>query len=256
VILCFSVLHHLPEKERFQILDAISNRCRAAYIEMDGPYHGKKALEMFFWRVEQIAETNDRYGHGRLKRKTFYCSNHDGDRTFKNLKTRDFVFDRGLFLCTRSDGRKTVIKRDRTGSRPSHTWLKTGVGHERSIYEKHPSPLFPRLLDAGDGEYRWIELEFIERQGVLRREAVDELCDFLEREKLFVVDFRLDDSFIPSDGSLRMIDLESIFPWEGSWTATVARCAQDPKRLPSHLPSYDSYEKQRRALKRTFYGIK
>lgn len=254
VILCFSVIHHLPEKERFQVLDAIAGRCKSAYIEMDGPHQGRKALELFFWRVEQVAETNDRYGNGRLKRKTFFCTNQEGGRVFRNMKTQDFVFDRGLFLCSRPSAPPTVLKRDRAPpGKYSHTWLKTSVVHERDIYRRHASPFFPVLLASGEDDFRWIELEFVERRGVLRREAVDELYDFLEQSKLFLVDFRRD-SFIPCDGRLRMIDLESLFPLEGTVAQTIPHYAQDLKRLPPHLDRYDSYQKQRTFLKHAFYG--
>ncbi len=256
VILCFSVLHHLPEKERFQVLDAIAGRCKSAYIEMDGADHGRKALELFFWRVEPVAETNDRYGNGRRRRKTFFCSNQDGGRVLRNMKTQDFVFDRGIFLCSRPSAPPTVLKRDRIApGKYSHTWLKTSVAHERDIYQRYSSPFFPTLLASGEDEFRWIELEFVERRGVLRREAVDELYDFLEQSKLFLVDWRKD-SFIPCDGRLRMIDLESLFPLEGTVAQTIARNAQDLKRVPRHLDAYDSYEKQKLSLQRTFYGTR
>jgi len=256
VILCFSVLHHMQEKERFQVLEAIASRCQAAYIEMDGTYHGRKAMELFFWRVEQVAETNDRYANGHLRRKTFFCSNRDGDRSFRNMKTQDFVFDRGLFLCSRAGAPTTVLKRDRAArGKHSHTWLKTGVAHERAIYQRHASPFFPALLASGEDDFSWIELELVERRGVLRREAVDELYDFLEQSKLFLADYRVD-SFIPCDGRLRMIDLESLFPVEGSVAQTIARNLQDPKRTPPNFAAYDSWDKQRAALRRALYGTR
>lgn len=250
VILCLSVLHHLPEKERFRTIEAIANRCRGAYIEMDGSDYGRRALQLFFWRVEPVTETSDRYGTGRRRRKTWFCTNRDGDRTLRNLKDRNFVFDRGIFLCSRDSGSPTVLKRERTAPGCySHTWLKTSLVHERKIYEEHRSEFFPALLAAGEEDFRWIELEYLESRGVLGSPAVDALFGFLEESRLFVIDFRID-SFISCDGRLRMIDLESVFTIEGSIQETILRNAQDPKRIPPHLTGYDTYEKQKAALKR------
>ena len=131
------------------MIEAIANHCKAAYIEMDGHHHGRKALELFFWRVEPVAESNDRYGSGRKERKTFFCSNRDGDRTYRNLKKRDFVYDRSVFLCSRPGATPTVVKREHTApGKYSHTWLKTSLAHERQVYEQHRSPFFPKLIDA------------------------------------------------------------------------------------------------------------
>jgi hypothetical protein len=252
VVFCFSVLHHLqPEKDRFRAIEAIANRCRGAYVEMDGVDYGRKALELFFWRVEEVAQTDDRYGDGRRKRKTFFCTNRLGDRTYQNLKTRDFVFDRNVFLCTRDGGARTVVKRERAGARHSHTWLRTSLSHERDIYRRHASDFLPRLLDEGDGEFRWIEIEYLEPGGRVSAAEVDALVAWLEGEQLFMIDYR-EDSFIPSGGRLRMIDLESVFPVEGGVPATIERHSIDARRNPPHVPGHDSWEKQRKALRRAF----
>ena len=250
VLFCFSVLHHMKEPERFKILEAISNHSTAAYIELDGANYGRNALEIFFHRVEEVVETNDRYGSSRRKRKTWYCTNKDGDRTYRNLKERDFVFDRALFLVAHGAGPRTVVKRERLAEKDLHTWLKTGLRHERAMYEQHPSPFLPKLISAGeDATYRWIELEYIEKRGPVPPEAVDEIFDFLEKEKLFVIDFRID-SFIPDNGRLRMVDLEAVFPLEGTTQETVARHLKKDGWRPKHIDNYDDYAKQRAALKK------
>jgi 2-polyprenyl-3-methyl-5-hydroxy-6-metoxy-1,4-benzoquinol methylase len=249
VVFCFSVLHHMKEPERMKIIEAISNHCTAAYMELDGPNYGRNALEIFFAKVEEVVETNDRYGSSTRKRKTWYCTNRVGAKTWKNLKERDFVHDRALFVVTPDAGPKTVIKRERIGDAELHTWLKTGLSHERKMYEEHPSPLFPKLISAGeDLDHRFIELEYVEKRGATPPEAVDELYDFLEKEKLFVVDFRVD-SFIPDNGRLRMCDLEAVFPLEGTTQETIARHLKSDWR-PKHLDAYDDFKKQRQALKK------
>jgi 2-polyprenyl-3-methyl-5-hydroxy-6-metoxy-1,4-benzoquinol methylase len=253
VIFCFSVLHHIqPDKERFKTLDAIASKCKGAYIEMDGSHHGQKALELFFWKVEQVAETNDRYGSGHRHRKTFYCTNRDGDRTYVNLKKRDYVYDRAVFLCTKASGERTVFKRERPreSGKFSHTWLKTSLAHEREIYEKHASPWIPKLLNAGNGDFQFIEIEYVEHRGPATPDAVDGLFKWLEAERLFVIDYRTD-GFVPCDGTVKMIDLESVFPLQGDVASTVAQYSINPGRNPGHLHNYDSYEKQRAALKKS-----
>ncbi len=253
-IFCFSVLHHMKEPERFQILNAISNHCDAAYMELDGTNYGRNALEIFFRKVEEVVETNDRYGNSTRKRKTWCCTNFDGERRYRNLKERDFVFDRSLFLVTGKSGAQTVVKRERKGDkgeRHLHTWLKTGLGHERKMYEEHrDADYLPKLIAVGeDATHRWIELEFIEKRGIVPPEAIDALYDQLEKDKLFPVDFRAD-SFIPDNGKLRMVDLEAVFPLDGTPRETIAKHLKGGWR-PGHLDRYDDYAKQREALKKS-----
>ncbi len=250
VLFCFSVLHHMKEPERFKILDAISNHCDAAYMELDGSNYGRNHLEIFFAKVEEIVETNDRYGNSTRKRKTWCCTNQVGGRRWRNLKERDFVFDRSLFLVTDSAGKRTVVKRERKSEKHLHTWLNTGLNHEQKMYEEHAADYLPKLIGVGeDATHRWIELEFIEKRGIVPPEAIDALYDRLEKDKLFPVDFRAD-SFIPDNGRLRMVDLEAVFPLEGTTQETIAKHLKGTYK-PRHLDNYDDYAKQRAALKKS-----
>jgi hypothetical protein len=250
VILCFSVLHHLKEPESSRAIDGIAGHCNAACLELDGANYGRNALETFFWRVLPVVETNDRYGNGRRRRRTWLCTNRDGDRSFHNIKQRDFVHDRAVFACARASGPRTVLKRERISAAPHrHTWLRTGLAHEREIYERYSSPFFPKLLASGEDEFRWIEIEHIETRGAVPPEAIDTLYDFLEASGLFIMDFKTD-SFIACNGQVKMVDLESVFLVEGSIRETLARHLSNPARPAPGWDSHDTYEKQRRALKR------
>jgi hypothetical protein len=252
VLLCFSVLHHLPEKEAWKVLEAVSNRYRAAYIEMDGHEHGRSALELFFYRVELVVETHDRYGSGRRHRKTWFCSNRQRHCTYRNLKTRDHVFRRSVFLATEAGGQRSVLKRERRAGPWSHTWLKTNLAHEREVYQRHPGPCFPRLLDSGEGEVSWLRLEYLEAQGLATPAAVDALFSSLAEERLFILDFRVD-GFLVCKDRLMMFDLESVFPVEGTLAETVARHLINPAWAPRSLGELDSYQKQAAALKRHLF---
>ena len=96
-----------------------------------------------------------------------------------------------------------------------------------------------------------LEIEYIETRGGASPEAIDALYDYLEEAGLFVLDFKTD-GFIPCDGALRMIDLESVFPVEGSVAETLARHLLDPARDASAYFDHDTYAKQRASLKRAF----
>jgi hypothetical protein len=250
VLFCFSVLHHIrarDPKEAVRIMQAMAERCRAAYIEMDGNNYGRYDLELFFWKLESVVSTNDRYGSGRKHRETIFCANEEGEHVYRNIKTVNLVHHRGVFARTGPSGAATVIKRERVfkDNRWSHTWIKTTLEHEREIYEKYPSPFFPKLLGAGEGEFRWIEIEYIQPSGNVTPEAIDELFRYLEDAGLFIIDL-LADSFIPADGSLKMVDLESVFPVEDTVAETIRRNLIKPDRPLKN----DTYEKQKEMLKR------
>lgn len=262
VLLCFSVLHHLRAKEPKQynhILQGIADGCVAAYIEMDGTNYGRNDLESFFWKVEPIVSTDDRYGKGTIHRKTMYCTNRDGGFDYRNIKTVNLVHHRGVFRRTDSSGRSTVVKRERpvAPGQSSHTWIRTTLAHEREMYEKFPSPFFPKLLSTGEipggangaPAFRWIEMDYLERSGPVTPEGIDELFRYLEDAGLFVIDL-LSDSFIPVNGKLMMVDLESMFPVVGSVAETIERNLL----RASHRAPYDTYQKQREILKQKLCG--
>lgn len=240
VALCFSVLHHLKDK-KLPTLAEFSRHYPHAFIEMDGSGYGFHTLYAFYWKLEEIVETNDRYGKGHRKRKTWFCSNHVGGTGYQNIKQRNIVGSRGVFKAERDD-RVSVIKRELQPGK-THTWVDTNLLHERDMYRRFEGVrFFPRLLDhqtTDDGH--WIELEFIPDDESYVESELHAFFQFLRENKLFILDFT-SDSFLFCEGRLKVVDLETLFPIETSLDDLI-RTRTRRGRVP-----FATYEDQLRHL--------
>ena len=234
----FSVLHHIEKKDRYKLLQKISNFYRGCYIEMDGRDFGREELKMFFWNVEEIAESNDRYGKGTRRRKTWYCSNYIDEVSFQNIKENNQLHGRYVFKKNKN-GISTVVKKEKTSF--SHTWLKTNISHEIDMYKKFPSRFFPKLIDFEiNDNYRTMEIEYVEESKDCR--ALNDIHDFykyLKENNLFIIDF-VSDSFLWTENGLKYVDLESLFEINGDIQKTINSCRKSEK----HKVHFDTYEKQ------------
>jgi SAM-dependent methyltransferase len=236
VALCFSVLHHLKDR-KIATLNELSRTYPYAYIEMDGSGYGFNTLYAFYWNLEEVVETNDPYGSGHRKRKTWFCSNHLQGKGYQNIKDRNIVGSRGVFKVQRGES-ATVVKRELKFCR-SHTWVDTSLLHERDMYHRFNGVrFFPRLIGHDtSADSHWIELEYIcEDRSFSERELL-EFYRFLRENRLFILDLTYD-SFLFSEGRLKVVDLETMFPVEESLENLVQ--ARSPKRS---LP-FGSYEEQ------------
>jgi len=251
VAFCFSVLHHILAKNRgkaWKLMEEFSKAYPLAYIEMDGPNFGENDLSLFYFFVSEVAETNDRYGRGTRKRKTLHCSNIDKitGAKYSTIKEQNKVFYRDVFLKSLPD-RQSVIKREKVGvfrDGYSHTWIKTNVEHEKYIYDKFETEVFPNLLSwEVDKEYKRMELEYFKREGKITLSGLENIYNFLKENNLFIIDL-VRDMFIPTKDGLKMIDVESVFEIEGDIANTIKKNLKKTKRTP-----YDTYEKQINVLK-------
>ncbi|WP_339735834.1 methyltransferase [uncultured Gimesia sp.] len=246
IALCFSVLHHLG-KQKVQTLKTMAEAYPHAYIEMDGAGYGFNLLFAFYWQLEEIAETNDRYGSGHRTRKTWYGSNRCNGSDYRSIKERNLVGSRGVFRIKR-DQKTTVVKREiNTGN--THTWIQTDLSHEREMYRKLEGVrFFPQLLDSGtENGFQWIELEYVQENGCFSADELSQFYDYLAENNLFMLDLT-PDSFLFTDGRLKVIDLESLFP--------VEHTLDDLIRVQTRRSSLslDSYDKQLRYLLKRFVG--
>lgn len=244
--LCFSVLHHLG-KQKINILRKMSEVYPFAYLEMDGAGFGYNLLFSFYWNLEEIIETNDRYGSGHRKRKTWFVSNHCNGNEYQNIKQNNLVGSRSVFLVKR-DQSLSVVKRELI-SESTHTWINTNLDHEREMYKKNEGiRFFPKLLNSGlENDFRWIELEYIKADGSFSAEELSLFYDFLSANNLFVLDLT-SDSFLFTEGKLKVIDLESLFPLERSLQDLIQ---VQTKRTSLSL---DSYNKQLHYLLKRLNG--
>jgi len=235
VAICLSVLHHL-RRERASVLDRFSKVYPQAFIEMDGRDFGRHELGSYFWQLEEVARSRDRYGTGTRVRKTFFCNNVSENHCYTNIKQRNIVGGRGVFL-RRSKETTTVVKRE--SLRSNHTWIRTNLTHELQMYQTWANcPFFVDLIDSGDDkQYRWIECQFIENDESVSRAAIHDFFKFLEENRLFILDL-CSDSFLFDSGQLYFVDLESLFPIETTIADLVqSRTTRDSIRL-------DTYQKQ------------
>lgn len=236
VALCFSVLHHLKGTQ-IATLNELSRTYPHAYIEMDGSGYGFNTLYAFYWNLAEVVETNDPYGSGHRKRKTWFCSNHLQGNGYQNIKNRNIVGSRGVFRVQRGES-TTVVKRELKSCR-SHTWVDTSLLHERDMYRRFNGVrFFPQLIDHDTSDdSNWIELEYIRADRSFSERELHEFYRFLRDHKLFILDLTVD-SFLFSEGRLKVVDLETMFPLEDSLENLVQ--ARSPKRP---LP-FNSYEEQ------------
>mgnify|MGYP003650697151 FL=1 len=192
-------------------------------------------------------ETNDRYGSGHRTRKTWYGSNRCNGNVYRNIKENNLVNSRGVFRVKR-DGTTSVVKRElNTGG--THTWIQTDLSHEREMYRKLKGVrFFPQLLDSGTEKgFQWIELEYVKEDGCFSADELSLFYAYLAESNLFMLDLTTD-SFLFSDGKLKVIDLESLFPVEH----TLEDLIQVQTRRSSL--SLDSYEKQLQYLLKRLGG--
>tara|TARA_R110002111_G_scaffold256739_2_gene324163 strand:- start:4223 stop:5368 length:1146 start_codon:yes stop_codon:yes gene_type:complete len=246
IALCFSVLHHL-DKQKIQTLKKMAETYPHSYIEMDGAGYGFNLLFTFYWQLEEIIETKDRYGSGHRTRKTWYVSNSCNGSDYRSIKERNLVGSRGVFRVNR-DQKTTIVKRELNIGN-THTWIHTGLSHEREMYRKLEGVrFFPRLLDSGtENDFQWIELEYVQEDGCFSTDELTLFYDYLAANKLFMLDLTTD-SFLFTDGQLKVIDLESLFPVEH----TLADLIHVQTRRSSL--SLDSYDKQLRYLLKRLGG--
>jgi SAM-dependent methyltransferase len=234
IIMCFSVIHHFKNKVEF--LNKLSRFCgnSVCIIEMDGGNFGKLELESNFYKVDYLVETNDPYGKGTKKRKTWACDN----REFKNLKVINYITGRGVF-----GNNKIVQKREILPT--EHTWLKTNLKHEFDIYSAYQDGFVPKLLDySDDGKIRQLTIEFINNIGKPSIEEINRLYNYLKEKNLFIIDFVRDMILFDENNKIKLIDLESVFNLNEN---PIEKYLRKEKVLP-----YDTYEKQIDFLKRLY----
>lgn len=243
VAMCFSVLHHLKDK-KIPTLTEFSDTFPHAYIEMDGAGYGFNMLYAFYWTQEEIVESNDPYGTGYRKRKTWYCSNRSSDVEYSNIKRRNIVGSRGVFRINQNQ-EQTVIKRE-LKSVKSHTWVDTNLVHEKNMYQRFQAVrFFPRLIDYRTTDVcHWIELALIQNDNSFCERELQEFYQFLRENKLFILDLT-SDSFMFCNGELKVVDLETLFPIETSLDALVQERSQ--KRL---LPFSTYHDQLQHLIKR------
>ncbi|SFJ15722.1 class I SAM-dependent methyltransferase [Planctomicrobium piriforme] len=245
VALCFSVLHHLG-KEQLLTLRRFAEVYPVALIEMDGRDFGRHHLFPFYFYLEPTVETNDPYGKGTRRRKTWFCSNVTSEGLYVNLKQRNLLAGRSVLKKESAQG-TTVIKREELTSR--HTWIRTDLRQEQANYARWSGEkYFASLKDFGEtDQHRWIEIDYVEHDGQANAESIQEFFSFLERERLFLLDLCAD-SFLFSRGKLTVVDLESLFPVE----TTIADLVKTRTRK-TEIP-FDSYEKQRNHILQRLVG--
>jgi SAM-dependent methyltransferase len=233
VALCFSVLHHLKGK-KIPTLAEFASAYPRAYLEMDGSGYGFHTLYAFYWTLEEVVETNDPYGTGRRKRKTWYCSNRFNGISYRNIKRRNIVGSRGVFTANR-DNKTSVIKRE-LKAKKTHTWVDTDLLHERKMYQLYEGiRYFPTLIDyETTDDCHWIELELVQNDESFSENELEKFYRFLRDNKLFILDLT-SDSFLFRDGRLKVVDLETMFPIESSLEDLI-RSRTKRSRLP--FPSY------------------
>lgn len=233
--ICLSVLHHLRD-ERQSTIRRFASQYPYAFIEMDGRNFGHHDLSCFYWSVQSIAQTNDRYGTGTRRRHTWRCSNTSEGSSFQNLKANNFVGGRGVF-CKQQSGITTVIKREALSS--THTWIRTDLRHELAMYRRWPHcRFFTGLVDFGEDEQdRWIEFEYVKNDESKNIEEIREFFRFLEDNRLFMLDISRD-AFLFRAGRLKVVDLESLFPVAATVSELVT---QQTSRSSIRL---DTYQKQ------------
>tara|TARA_B100000287_G_scaffold435165_1_gene502204 strand:- start:2264 stop:3430 length:1167 start_codon:yes stop_codon:yes gene_type:complete len=253
IAFCFSVLHHIVAKDRgkaWRLMDAFAEAYPMAYIEMDGADFGRCDLSLFYFNISEIAESNDRYGSSTKTRKTLYCSNIDNGTKYSTLKKVNKVHYRDIFKKTSPNGDSTVVKREevnRFRDGYSHTWIKTNLSHEKHIYEKFKSDIFPKIISWNTGDkYNELEMEYFEREGEITLEGLNNVYSSLKENNLFIIDL-VRDMFIPTKNGLKLVDVESVFEIEGDIENTIQKNIKQTKRTP-----YDSYEKQINVIKQIY----
>ncbi len=232
VAICLSVLHHMGKK-RNPTLDMFSATYPAAFIEMDGPGLGRDVLFSFYWNIDEVVQTDDRYGRGTRRRKTWFCRNRDDSAHYANIKCRNLLPNRGVFRVN-NDSKVTVIKRERLDSR--HSWINTNLEHEITVYQQYgESRFFPKLISFSQTDrFRWMEVEHIATDASVRRAELEELFGFLEHNRLFILDLQTD-SFLFRDGRLKVVDLETIFHVDTTIDALLReRTRRESIRLDTH----------------------
>lgn len=224
--ICFSVLHHLGHRI-LSTLKKFSELYPVAFIEMDGRNFGHCQIFPFYFHLEQIAETNDPYGQGTRRRKTWLCRNSENDAIYSNLKCRNLLPGRSVLKKSRGNC-ISVVKRETSTSR--HTWIQTDLRHEQQNYQAWGgSEFFPKLINCGESRgHRWIELEYVEDDKTGHAEPILRFFEFLKEHQLFMMDLS-SDSFLFSKGNLKVVDLESLFVIQTSIADLVSQRTRKPE---------------------------
>jgi hypothetical protein len=224
IALCFSVIHHF--KDKLSILKSFSKKFPYALIEMDGRELGRFDLGTFYYNPINIGSTNDPYGKGTKHRVTWECDNTENP----NLKQYNIVMGRGVFRAG-----DYVIKQSRKGVQ--HSWLKTGLPHEASIYQKYNgSEFLANFIDyTEDDKYENLKIQYIHNIGLPTINEVHRLYEFLQINDLFIIDFIRDMFLFDENNHIKLIDLESVVP-----NNTITSFMRNPDKVRP----YDTYKKQ------------
>jgi len=207
---CFSVLHHVKDN-KIKIFDTFSKIYKNAYIEMDGANYGYDYLRVFYWDLQLVCEANDGYGKTTRRRKTWFCTNETSDAVYENIKMNNCLAGRSVFLKKpKDDSPFTVVKRESV--KFSHTWVKTDLSYEASVYKKLHSPYIPKLITYEDEDegLRKMEIEYIDKE-TDRGFSYMEIMEWLRSNGLFIIDINAD-QFVKTKSGYVLVDLESIVP--------------------------------------------
>lgn len=224
LVICCSVIHHL--KNKLEILNLLSKTVPCLIVEMDGKDYGEFHLKSFYYDVEKIGETNDPYGSSTKKRYTWFCNNTEAH----HIKKRNNIFGRGTFKIG-----NTAIKREYIGC--EHTWIKTSLLYEKEVYEQYNScPFFTKMNNFKiKDKYYELNIDYVDDIGIPNAAEIYKFYQFLNEQKLFIVDFVRDMFLFNHKSAIKVIDLESIINIDN-----YKNCL---KKKDKPL-AYDTYDKQ------------
>lgn len=201
LILSFSVFHHF--KDLVEFMYRFSNIAKYAFIEIDGDDYGETILKSFYLNVTPIGFANDLFCREPKIRKTFECDNTKGYQ----IKNKYYGIGRGVF---KKDDR--VIKRQLL--KPTHSFLNTSLIYERNLYLHYKDiDFFPKFFDYRiNNNFHEIEIEFIDNIGTPNKEEFIRFYNFMESEKMIILDFVPNMFLFNKNNKIKIVDLESIVP--------------------------------------------
>jgi len=226
VCICLSVLHHLREACH-PTMDAMADTYPNAYLEMDGRNFGMDRMRVYFKQVRELITVQDRYAGGRRTRKTFFCTNAEGGRIYRNLKHVNCLDGRSVFSSAPEGGRPDrVLKRENKAF--EHVWVKTNIRTEAELYSENKTSFLPTMYSfEEDSSERRMEIEYLD-EGSDKGASLQEIFDWLAENGLRILDFN-ENQFIRTRHGFVLIDVETVIPAD----ELAGRLKRDTVRIKS-----------------------